>query len=308
MPYVRGVLFPETVADRPWQITVPGSRGGAIELAGALGPSGPAGVDTRDTLVLILHGLGGSADSTYVLSAAAAAAAAGHAYLRLSMRGAGDSGRDFYHAGLWADLAAVLGDPSLARFRRVFVVGFSLGGHVALHLACSPDPDPRVAGVVAICSPLDLLLNAHSFDAPSMWLYRRSIVGGLEDILARIEDGPRRNFHGIRAWDREVVVPRWGFEDENHYWTSQSIGPRLGETKRPFLYVAAEDDPIVPLETVRPHLERARAAQPELAQVAYVRRGGHVGFPASVDLGMGLGAGAGLMPQVLAWCEGRSGA
>ena len=60
------------------------------------------------TIVIIVHGLGGSATSYYARKAAVAAAEAGLDSLRLNLRGADRGGGDYYHAGLIEDLAAAI--------------------------------------------------------------------------------------------------------------------------------------------------------------------------------------------------------
>ena len=60
------------------------------------------------SLIVIVHGIGGNADSPYCVSAARAAVAAGCAAVRISLRGADGNGDDIYHAGLTEDLRALL--------------------------------------------------------------------------------------------------------------------------------------------------------------------------------------------------------
>ena len=246
---------------------------------------------------MLVHGLGGDADSPYLRAAALALAQRGRSSLRLSLRGAGASGPDFYHAGLAEDLRDALAAADLAGFSRVVLIGFSLGGHLALQLARRRDRDPRLAAAVAICSPLDLARNAAHLDAPAAWVYRRHVLAGLEHLHARVRRGPKTRFASLRAWDREVVVPRFGFADVEDYWHSQSVGPRLRELAVPALFIAAECDPMIPADSLRPHLARAGDG----LDLRWARRAGHVGFPADLDLG--LGGERGLMAQVLRWCE-----
>jgi predicted alpha/beta-fold hydrolase len=229
--------------------------------------------------------------------AAATLQARGFATLRYSMRGAGNSSPDFYHAGLDSDVAAVLADPALARHPRVWVMGFSLGGHVATRLALRPNLDPRLAGVIAICSPLDLGRNAELLDvAPGGFIYRRFVLDRLAQSYARVY-GQSKRFRSIRDWDAATVVPRYGFENLEHYYTSQSAGPRLREAGLPILFIATQGDPMVPAETLEPALRRAGAN----VDVRWLRRGGHIGFPSDTDLG--LPGERGLFNQVVTWCE-----
>lgn len=298
-PSLRGRLFPAQAGGESWSTFVSPKRrdttaAADLRIAGRLCRSARRGADARD-LYLIVHGLGGSADQPYMRDAAAAVSAIGQDSLRISMRGAGHSGADFYHAGLDADLDALLADPSLAHYTRVFVMGFSLGGHIAMRLGLPGTRDPRIRAVVAICAPLDLGRNVDLMDEPSGWLYRRYVLDGLEEIHRRVH-GHSPRFRKVREWDARVVVPRFGFDDADHYYRSQSVGPRLRELELPTLYVATERDPMVPAKTLEPHLRRAG----DRVDVRWLRRGGHVGFPANTDLGMP--GKRGLYEQALAWC------
>src|SRR5215831_13424001 len=98
------------------------------------------------TLVMLVHGLGGDIDAPYMIAGARAADAVGFACLRLNLRGADRRGEDFYHAGLTADLHAALSSEELNRYEQVFVLGYSLGGHVTLRYA-TDGPDARVQAV-----------------------------------------------------------------------------------------------------------------------------------------------------------------
>ncbi len=144
---------PAAPPHEPFRLVVEDPTVGAIALSGAL-HAPPA----ARTLVVALHGLGGSAESSYMRQLATAAVGAGCACLRLNHRGAERAAQDYYHAGLTVDRESVLAAEELARFERVAVVGFSLGGHVALRYAAERPgkTDPRLAGVVAVCAPLDL--------------------------------------------------------------------------------------------------------------------------------------------------------
>jgi predicted alpha/beta-fold hydrolase len=215
----------------------------------------------------------------------------------MSMRGAGRSDPDFYHAGLASDLVTVIADPSLAGHARVFVLGFSLGGHVSIHLSMLGARDPRVKAIVAVCAPLDLERNVIELDTPGGWIYRRHVLNGLAKIHARVHPGPPRRFSTIREWDAETIIPRYGFDDPEAYWRSQAAGPRLREVELPILYIASDNDPMVPAVTVKPHLERAGSR----IDVRWLRAGGHVGFPRNLDLG--LPGELGLINQILSWVQ-----
>lgn len=317
----RPVLPPGT----RWSTTLDDPRVGAVRLTGwqhQLGGGEVAGTtakpsDTdgeRDTALVLVHGLGGCADSAYMVVATAAAAAlaatpAGRrlaTVLRFSVRGADRSGADLYHAGLTADLHAVLAARELAGYRRVLVLGFSLGGHLALRFG-SETGDRRLAAVGAICPPLDLAAGADALDQPRRSPYRRYLMNHLHDIYAAVAsrrelavsvDAVRRLRH-IRAFDDATVAPRFGFSGAADYYANESAGPRLGNLRVPTLLVASAHDPMVPIETLRPFL----ATPPAALTVRVLNGGGHVAFPAGLARELDLDAAHLAVGQVPAGSE-----
>ena len=275
-PNLRHRLRPRPApAATPWSTTIADPRVGTVRLVGALTPG------VGDGLVVLVHGLGGQPESQYMRRAAAAAARAGLGSLRLALRGADRGGEDVYHAGLVEDLEAALASPALARYPRLYVAGFSLGGHVALRLALRPPA--RLRAVASLCAPLDLGASCRAIDAPRARLYRSHVLGGLREIYAAVAGrgrGPAplaqvQALRTIREWDRVVVAPRFGFASVDDYYEQMSAGPRLGELATPALIAAAAADPMVPAATLRPALR----GLPGHVEVRWLERGGHLGFP-----------------------------
>ncbi|HYX26018.1 MAG TPA: alpha/beta fold hydrolase, partial [Thermoanaerobaculia bacterium] len=207
---VRPLQAPEW---RPWETSLEDPVAGRVPVTGRLRER-----PGSEELVVLVHGLGGSTESHYMVRGAQAAEAAGLSCLRLNLRGCDRQSHDFFHAGLTADLHAALASDGLRRYRRLYVVGYSLGGHVVLRLA-TEEMDPRVAGVAALCAPLDLRLSQQEIDAPIRWPYRRYLVNSLISIFVAvsarrpqpltIEEAAR--IRTIREWDDLVVAPRHGF-------------------------------------------------------------------------------------------------
>ncbi len=296
----RPVECPPGVA---WSRTIEDPSLGSVRLSGRfldLRAEGGAGED----LAVIVHGLGGCCESQYVRRAAAAADRAGLSTLRFNLRGSDRSGTDFYHAGLTADLAAALASPELAGFSRILLLGFSLGGHIALRFA-AVEREPRLAGVVAVCAPLDLALSAAAIDGPRLVLYKKYLVAHLKEIYepvaARrpelIPFAAVRGIRSLRSWDDAVVAPRHGFASGADYYARASVAPLLGELTVPALLLQAEGDPMVPASTVRPALARTF---PNL-EVHWLRRAGHCGFPKPFEVELAQGRPARLEDQALGW-------
>jgi uncharacterized protein len=275
---VRPVVAPEATA---WSTVLHDPQAGPVRLHGLLRTRADAG-----TLLLVVHGLGGSPTSPYCRRAAAGAERRGWSCLRLGLRGSTGDGEDLYHAGLGGDLAGALGDPTLRGYDRVLVLGYSLGGHVALSLGLAPDP--RVAAVAVVSAPLDLDRSCAAIDRRRGWVYRRHVLRGLvagyravaarRPVVTPVHDVAR--VRRLRDWDRLTVVPRFGFADVDDYYRSASVGPRLGALRVPAFYVGMRHDPMVPPWTVAPSLEAAASAGVgERLQARWLDDGGHVAAP-----------------------------
>ncbi|HTQ79410.1 MAG TPA: alpha/beta fold hydrolase [Thermoanaerobaculia bacterium] len=305
-PRLRHSLHPTKVPPgSPWQLTVADPQLGSVVLSGALRER----PESEEALVIV-HGLGGSMDSHYVMRAAAAAEAAGLSFLRLNLRGSDLKGEDFYHAGLTVDLHAALASPELARYRRLYLLGYSVGGHLVLRYATDAvepssgrPPDARVVAVAALCPPLDLAASSAAFDAPGLWLYRRYVLGNVKRIYAAVAAHrpvplpveEARRIHLLREWDDRVVAPRHGFAGAADYYGRESVSSWLSALRLPALIIAAQADPMVPAATLLPTLSRDFSG----LTVRWLAAGGHVAFPAHADTG--LGEGPGVEEQVVGW-------
>ena len=296
--HVSPARLPES---RPWQTVVDDPQVGPVRLTGRFRE-----VPGSEEVLVLVHGLGGGTDSHYMKGGTGAAEALGLSCLRVHLRGSDRQGEDFYHAGLTTDLHAALASEDLARYRRIYVLGYSLGGHVVLRLG-TEDGDPRLAAVAAVCSPLDLARSQVEIDSPALWVYRRYLLASLKSIYAAVAARRPVSFpvsetdriRTIREWDDRVVAPRHGFAGADDYYARASVGPLLPRLRVPALLVNSEHDPMVPARAVRPALENP---PPDL-HVRWIPGGGHVAFPRS--LATGLAGGVGLDAQVVGWMRSR---
>lgn len=305
-PTVRSALLraPAPASTR-WTTELEDPHVGVVRLSGRLSDPG-----TGDHVVVLVHGLGGSAERAYVRHAALAASSLGVASLRLNLRGADLSGDDIHHAGLVEDVAAALASRALARFDRITLFGFSLGGHTCLRYAAL-NPDPRLRAVAALCSPIDLGACTDAFDSARFSPYRPYVLGALRAIhratVARgravLAADATRSVRTIRGWDELVITSRFGFANADAYYRAMSVVPLLGALRVPALYVGADHDPMVPKSVVAPFLMQARSLD-----VRWLGRGGHIGFPRGVALDV---AASGIDrpsvdAQILRWLAARA--
>ena len=264
------------------RIPLPG--GGALRARASWQPHG------ERTAVVLVHGVGGSTESSYVRRAGMALHEAGFHVVRLNLRGAGDSMPDaptLYHAGLVEDpqvaLEAVARDP---RVKDVALLGFSLGGNVSLKLAGTwgAAVPSYVRAVATVSAPLDLVETSRALETLRTLPYRGYVLrkllsqgrefAELHPGAARYDGAKLRRLRTIRAYDEEVVAPMHGFCDAHDYYVNTSSGPGLADVRVRTLVIHAEDDPMIPAVSVKRWLRDASPA----VRVAWSARGGHVGW------------------------------
>ncbi len=250
-------------------------------------------------LVVLVHGLGGSAESDYVRATAMSMLQAGFNVARVDLRGAGWSwytSAGLYHAGRTSDLRAVIRQLALmpeaqvAAEPRIFLMGFSLGGNVTIKLLGEPLDDLPVAAAVAVSAPLDLNVGAVHLSSMAFGLYEKYLLTGLrQQVLQSGPEGEPRvtqqerqlvqKARTIAEFDDAITAPRNGWRDANEYYRVNSSGQFLPAAAAPLLVIHSVDDPMVPSGPYREidwnTLERNTPVQRVITPV-----GGHVGFHA----------------------------
>jgi len=220
-PFLRHSLLPPRVPDwRHWETSLDDGVVGTLQLSGRLSRGAAS-----DTIVVIVHGLGGSATSYYARQAAVAAAEAGIDSLRLNLRGADRGGADYYHAGLTEDLAAAIRSEALEGYESILLLAYSLGGNMVLRYLAG-EPDPRVRAAAALCSPIDLKRSARAIDQPRGVFYRRHVLSALKEIYRNVAEHRQvplpveeaARIDTIELWDERIIAPRHGFAGAEDYW------------------------------------------------------------------------------------------
>ena len=235
--------------------------------------------------ILILHGLEGSADSGYVQSFAQAALERGFGVHRLNLRSCGGTEElceTMYHSGLTGDSRVVLERLHEREAGRAFLVGFSLGGNVALKLAGELGHTDLLSGVCAVSTPIDLGICVRNIDKPSNRLYGRRFLDRLCNRVKRKSILAPRAYNStgigdvksIWEFDDRFTAPLFGFGTAANYYATQSAVRYLDKIRVPTLVIAAKDDPLVPFEI---YDQPAFRSNPALTLIA-PDHGGHLGF------------------------------
>ncbi len=276
--------------------------GREVEITGLLSEAPNA-----DTLVIILHGCGGAPESHYVVTAARHFLEQGVSALRLAWRGSDLAGEDIYHAAQTADVHAAIADARFAGYARIWLLGYSLGGHCCLHVA-HETKDTRVTAIATVCPVLHLAQTNLAIDHPSRTMYRRYVLGGLISNYEHVDKRGRaptpheqvKRATTFRAYDGLAVVPRYGFASVDDYYARACASRIVGKLQRPTLVLSARHDPLLPWQIA----ESVRDSFSSAVTFLWAERGGHAGFPADFD--MGERGALGLEAQLQAWLERNS--
>jgi len=235
--------------------------------------------------VVFLHGLEGSADAGYIASFSQEALMRGFGVHRLNLRTCGGTEElcdTMYHSGLTSDTRFILERIRECRKQPAFVVGFSLGGNVALKLAGELGDSDLLMGVCAVSTPIDLAACVRTMDKRSNFLYTRRFVKRLCSRVRRkskvaphlYSSAGLDSVKSIWEFDDRFTAPLFGFGTAERYYATQSSASYLNAIRVPTLVICAKDDPLVPFEIYNHPAFRSNPALTLLA----VEHGGHLGF------------------------------
>lgn len=240
-------------------------------------------------VVLLLHGLEGSARRGYALNVYAELAMWGVGAVGLNFRSCGGEPNRLsrsYHSGETGDLAWCLGVlEQMLPGSPIGAVGFSLGGNVLLlHLGQAGEAATRtLSACVAVSVPYDLSECERALDSTRMgrWYVRvflktlvRKAEAKAELLPANVDLERIRRARTFREFDDAATAPLHGYASADDYYARASSATLINRIRVPTLLLQAMDDPFLPATAIP---TTAIAANPCLQPVV-TPRGGHVGF------------------------------
>jgi predicted alpha/beta-fold hydrolase len=243
--------------------------------------------------MVIWHGMEGSTSSVYMWSTADKAFRAGFNVVRVNYRNCGGTEHltpTLYHGGMSADLNKVIAE-LIARdkLKRVYPVGFSLGGNMVLKLLgeFGNHPPAEVIAAAVISPSVDLKASTDSIVKGSNWLYNKNFVLSLKNrVRLKSQLFPERydvtklaGIKSIQEFDEVFTSKANGFANAAEYYHEASSVRIVDRIRVPTLIIHAEDDPFIPFQ---PLTEKAFVDNPYLLLVK-TEHGGHVAFIASDD-------------------------
>jgi predicted alpha/beta-fold hydrolase len=213
----------------------------------------PHGWKSTDKTIVLIHGLGGSHTSRYMVRIAREMFKKGCKVVRINLRNCG-SGKGLsklpYSAGTSDDILKVLiALKHQTPESEIFVIGFSLGGNIALKLAgeLHKDFDNLVKAFFAICPPFDLEQTVLSIQQRKYHIYHRYY---LKKILEQARPWITQKIHSIYEFDDKITGPSWGFSGAKDYYQNCSSKNFLNKIHTTCHIICAEDDPFISLDTL----------------------------------------------------------
>ena len=238
-------------------------------------------------LLVLFHGLEGSARSHYAISTAHACKKAGWRFVMPHFRGcSGELNRRprAYHSGDSEEIDWILRRLQAGNDgRRLHAAGVSLGGNALLKWAGEQGAAAGevVTGVAAMCAPLDLAACGHHLARGFNRIYTQHFLKTLKAISStRLRQFPglfdeARMLQAINLYqfDDAVTAPVHGFAGADDYWQRASAKPWLKSIGVPALAVNPKNDPFLPAA----FLPNADQVSPHV-RLEHPAGGGHVGF------------------------------
>jgi predicted alpha/beta-fold hydrolase len=240
-------------------------------------------------IVLVLHGLEGSARRGYVRSVCRELLRGGVQPVALNLRGcSGEANRAlcYYHSGKTDDPAFVL-ETLRARYpdRPLGALGFSLGGNMLIKMMGerSDGGTALLDAAVAVSVPYDLAAGSALLEQSVMGrAYASYFLRSLKNKIRWKEARLRATLDvdaGIAArtiweFDEHVTAPLHGFVGAADYYERSSSVRYLRAVRVPTLMLHAEDDPFLPPTSI----PREEAEANATVQLVLHQSGGHVGF------------------------------
>ena len=238
----------------------------------------------RSTLVILLHGWEGSSRSSYLVTTAARLLARGFDVLRVNLRDHGDShhlNKELFNSTRSPEVASALESFVAGHaYEHVVLAGFSLGANFALRIAADRGAELGLDAIIAVCPPTD---PKRAMDALNrgFFAYERYFFKRWHGSLQRkLECFPELDFAlelaAAKSLDdlNRIFIPRYTiYTDVDDYFAAYAlVGGRLSSIAMPAYLIAAEDDPIIPIDDLN------RIDPIETLQIETYRHGGHCGF------------------------------
>jgi predicted alpha/beta-fold hydrolase len=238
-----------------------------------------------DKIVIVLHGLEGSIDSSYAKGMLAAINKRGWHGVFMHLRGcSGEHNlKDYsYHSGETGDFRYLV---ETLRKRhpeaQLAAVGYSLGGNALLKYLGEYKYDSQLKAATAVSVPYLLSNSAAKLEKGFSRLYQRHLVNRLiNKISSKFKDRQTpfdmtdlKKWNTFQSFDHHITAPLHGFKGSTDYYEKSSSRQYLKQITTPTLLIHSKDDPFMSIDAIPDKDDLSESVILELSN-----KGGHVGF------------------------------
>lgn len=237
-------------------------------------------------LIVILHGLGGCVNSSYVARFMSVFNQQGWRAVLMHFRGAGKEINRLpraYHSGETGDLDFLIQTLNIREpHTKKAIVGVSLGGNVLLKWLGEQKIHNKVHTAVAVSVPFLLNKVANRMNIGFSRIYQMRLLKQFKLIFAQkvayLKNPPdilkkAADCRCFWTFDNEVTAPLYGFNSAHSYYRESSSRQYLCHITTPTLVIHAQDDPFMSVDVLPAEHELSESVTLELS-----KKGGHVGF------------------------------
>jgi predicted alpha/beta-fold hydrolase len=244
---------------------------------------------TAGPIVVVVPGLQGDLQSSYVRGMLRACQKRGWRGVLLNYRGRGLPNRlpHSYHCGMTCDLHYLVGELRRREPKtRIAVVGFSVGANICLKWLgeCGRRGEPLpLAAAVGVSAPFHLGQVAKHIETGFSRVYQWRLLQSLRhdvrqkmkvlDLGLALTDKELRGLNTFFAFDDRVSGPLNGFAGAEDYYEKTRTDGLLRHVAVPTLLLNARNDPLVPARLIPP-----AAAVSDQITLELTDGGGHLGF------------------------------
>jgi predicted alpha/beta-fold hydrolase len=234
---------------------------------------------SKNVVVYLFHGLGGSADAAYMQRTALICQRLGYHVFLNNHRGCGQGvglATEPYHSGRSEDLSEVIGYG-----RRLFpghlhlAVGFSLSANALLLLCAGVRAKALPDGAIAVNGPIHLDRASIKLTQGLNLIYDQRFVLELKRyVKENLPQGLERlqSVTTLRDFDELYTAPIGGFKNRADYYQRCSAKPQLKNIQLPVVLLTAKDDPFVSPE------DYVEAELSDHVLLHLEESGGHMGY------------------------------
>lgn len=211
---------------------------------------------SSEWIVVLIHGLGGSTESNYMIGVTYKALGLNHSVLRVNHRNCGEGfgfAKGCYHSGVGHDVSDTLKVVrNIFPNKKICLMGFSLGANASLNLLTGRRGSVLPDQAFVVNPPINLFKSSERINSGIGLLYGRSFLNELMENIRKLNQMGVMDYipnlsplATLREFDDQFTAPVCGFKNALDYYEQCSTHKYLDRITVPTVIMTAEDDPMI---------------------------------------------------------------